>query len=213
MLLNIVLLVPVFFVFCLMIGSSQVFGQSESSQTGFFLNSLPDTVTDGEPIMFSGYLLTDDGTPITGKTITIKQDISFGSDRVIETTTSDEYGYFTAEHTFTLNQGYSKSNMSFYAKYVNSNNIHYRTLNQNTVLVQSEPTKTSVLTLDIPQSNVKFGELITFSGKLVTESGEAIPNKQIVIRDRDSTSGDEYCSCLSSFCIFCLNSYGNSFLW
>jgi len=187
-----ILLIPILFVLCLMIGNSQVFGQGESSKTGFFLNSLPDTVTDGEPIVFSGYLLTGDGTPLVDRTIIIKQDISFGSDRDIETTTSDEYGYFAAEHSFTLNEGYSKANMSFYAKYVNSNNQHYRTSNQNTVLVLSESTKTSVLTIDTPQSNVKFGELITFSGKLVTESGEAITNKKIVIRDMDSTSGDDF---------------------
>ena len=175
-----------------MIGNSQVFGQGESSKTGFFLNPLPDTVIDGEPIKFSGYLLTGDGTPLVDRTITIKQDISLGSDRNIETTTSDEYGYFTAEHSFTLNEGYSKANMSFYAKYINSNNQHYRTSNQNTVLVLSEPIKTSVLTLDTPPTNAKFGEPITFSGSLLTESDEAIPNKKIVIRDRDSTSGDDF---------------------
>ncbi|MGY8702688.1 MAG: hypothetical protein ACKVHH_08315, partial [Candidatus Poseidoniales archaeon] len=174
-----------------MIGNSQVFGQGESSKTGFFLNPLPDTVIDGEPIKFSGYLLTSDGTPLTDRTIIIKQDISLSSDRDIETTTSDEYGYFATEHSFTLNEGYSKANILFYAKYVNSNNQHYRTLNQNTVLVLSESVKTSVLTIDTPQSNVKFGEPITFSGKLVTESGEAISGKTIVIRDRDSTSGDD----------------------
>ena len=175
-----------------MIGNSQVFGQGESSKTGFFLNSLPDTVSDGEPINFSGYLLTGDGTPLADRTITIKQDISFGSDRVIETTTSDEYGYFTAEHPFTLNEGYSKSNMSFYAKYVNSNNQHYRTSNQNTVLVLSEPTKTSVLTLDTPPTNAKFGEPITFSGRLVTDSNQPISGKTIVIRDEDTGSGDDF---------------------
>jgi protocatechuate 3,4-dioxygenase beta subunit len=61
-----------------MIGNSQVFGQGESSKTGFFLNSLPNTVIDGEPIKFSGYVLTGDGTPLADRTITIKQDISCG---------------------------------------------------------------------------------------------------------------------------------------
>src|SRR3989304_9954302 len=72
-------------------------GQSYS--TTLVLDPLPSQVNAGDTITFKGVLKTTDGRGVSGATIYIKDDVDFGSDKVIGAVVTDEKGWFGATWT------------------------------------------------------------------------------------------------------------------
>lgn len=60
------------------------------------LDPLPKQVASGGTIQISGKLITNDGTEsVPYKTILLVEDVSLGSDRIIDSTTTDGNGRFS----------------------------------------------------------------------------------------------------------------------
>ncbi|SVC94185.1 uncharacterized protein METZ01_LOCUS347039, partial [marine metagenome] len=69
-----------------------------SLYTDLYFQPLPNNIESGQTIEFSGQL-SSGGTPLVGKTIYIKDDITLGTDRTIRTVTTDSNGEFAASWT------------------------------------------------------------------------------------------------------------------
>ena len=97
------------------------FAQTPSS---LILDPLPSVAQVGDTVVFSGQLLTaDEEFIITGATIHIKDDISFGTDTVYGTLTTDDNGEFYA--TWIAVQRSGGGSYDFYAVYEGSANVSY----------------------------------------------------------------------------------------
>jgi len=174
---------------------------SQSYSTILTLDSLPSSIGVGETITFSGKLLTESGSPVSGVTIYIKED-DFGPDEIIVTTTTDSRGAYKVSTIVRDWDSYTDSIADIYAIFEgNSQYAKVRTLNQE-VAVSPPSTSTTPspqitveegtkLTLDSLPSQIKQGERITFSGRLITQSGIPIANAIISIKDDDTFGPDD----------------------
>ncbi|MBT7252670.1 MAG: hypothetical protein HN875_02915, partial [Candidatus Nitrosopelagicus sp.] len=158
--------------------------KSGIKNTSIIFDKLPKAVTEGESITFSGQLLTDDGTPLEGKTIYLKQDVLINSDNLFATLTTDSNGYFVVEKSFILPKYAEKLDVNFYVKWDGDDkNNSFRTSNQKITLTTSNPVKNTILTLDPLPNKITEGESITFSGQLLTDDGTPLEGKTIYVKD------------------------------
>lgn len=87
--------VLVLFVLTFMAGSLTVdYAQAQYYTGSLLLDSIPSTVRSGSTVIFSGQLTTTSGYVIQDATIYIKDDVTFGSDKVMGTVVTDRNGEF-----------------------------------------------------------------------------------------------------------------------
>ena len=162
--------------------------------TTLILDPLPSVAQVGDTVVFSGQLLTANGEfVITDATIYIKDDVSFGTDTVYGTLTTDNNGEFYA--TWTAVQRSSGGSYDFYAIFEGAGNIDYSRSQTYSVTVTTAPTPTPIptaptgptpltLILNSLPSTVQAGNTITFSGILMTADQQRyISNETIYIKD------------------------------
>ena len=191
---------------------------AQTTPSTLILDPLPSVAQVGDTIVFSGQLMTADGEfVITGATIHIKDDISFGTDIAYGTLTTDDNGRFSG--TWNAVQRSTGGSYDFFTVYEGSANIDYARSQTYSVTVATAPTPTPTpvstspceltaynsptLILDpipIPMGEypnlhriVTAGDTITFTGRLfcATDGGTPFPNVLIQIKDHDSVFGSD----------------------
>ena len=167
------------------------------SSGSLILDYIPQTAKTGDTIVFSGQLLTSSGYAVTGATVHIKDNVSFGSDDTIRTATTDGNGEFYT--TWTAKQR-SSGAWDFYAVFEGSRDVSKAKSSQYSVKVSSysnsnsnsnpspkstTPTYyTTSIKLDaIPQSAYD-GDQVKFTGKL-TSGKYDIPGATVRIKEAD----------------------------
>jgi hypothetical protein len=154
-----------------------------------FLDPPPLNVSNGELVVFSGILQYNDGTPIVGETINIKDNLSFASDVTLSTTTTDSNGEYFASWVVTerVNTGgYGRSgNYQIYASHdvygvyesksvSDTFSIHI----SDSSTTPSDNTCTSsygaTFSLDGYPQNVKVGDTVIISGVFHSNNNNCI---------------------------------------
>jgi hypothetical protein len=162
----------------------EIIVKSGIKNTTITFDKLPETVTEGELITFSGQLLTDEGIPLEGKTIYLKQDVLSDLDNLFATLTTDENGYFIVETSFTLPKYTEKFDGNFYVKWDgDAKNNSFRSLNQKMTLISANPVQDTTLSLNPLPNKIIEGENIIFAGQLLTADGIPLEGKTIHIKD------------------------------
>lgn len=157
--------------------------------TKIILDPIPSTVEQGDEIVFSGILTTDDGKYfIPDKTIYIKDDVDFGSDNITSTVMTDKNGRFSIKQI-----GIPRSDggsWDFYAVFEGSDTLSKsRSKTYSVYVVESVAYQTKIMLEKIP-SLVYVGDTITFTGVLVSDNSP-IENALVEIKDDDSFRSDD----------------------
>ncbi|RZD37647.1 MAG: hypothetical protein CXT78_15845 [Thaumarchaeota archaeon] len=173
---------------CIHFGFSNVYAQTQSAV--LFLDPIPSTALEGDEIIFSGIFTTIDGLPISNANIYIKDDRSFVADTIIGMVTTDENGEFGALWNAELRA--TTGSYDFYAVFEESSQIDYtrsQTYSVNVTPQTATTTESSIpitlkLILDPISSVVNSGDIIVFSGILMTTDEQTvISDAQIYIKD------------------------------
>ena len=163
------------------------------------LDSLPSKISEGKSVIFSGKIVTGSGYPISGAVVQIKDDVSFGRDKVIRTATTDKDGKFYVSWKATSR---SSGSYDLYAVYGGSDQIGKSRSFSYTVSVGPSHVQDSSsdynakylvstrITLDRIPSSVYAGDTVTFTGK-VTSNGYAVSGAVVQIKDDVSYGRDK----------------------
>ena len=161
------------------------------------LNPIPPVVQSGDSIVFSGTFRTLEGYPIVDYEILIKDDVSFGIDRILGSVFTDENGDFYGEwNAIPRNDGGA---YDFYAVFEGGNNIEYARSQTYSVEVYSDSTAIGTITpqyfsskiiLDSIPSTVYAGQTVTFTGSATSE-GMPLPGALIYIYENDPFKPDQ----------------------
>jgi len=192
-----VIIIAIAFVLLIPVSIDVVFGQS---YTGVLtLNSIPSSVKTGDTITFSGTLKTTDGRTVSDALIYIKDDVTFDTDTVIGTVTTDNNGRFSATWNAIPR---SSGSYDFYAIYEGGGSVSKSRSMTYTVMVSSSSSSTSgsssspsiylptIITLDRVPTSIYAGQTVTFTGKL-TSSGSPVSNAVVAIMEDDPLIPDE----------------------
>ena len=154
---------------------------AQSYDLHLVLNPLESSISEGDVLGFSGILTTSDQQyVITDAAIVIKDDVDFGSDRVIATGYTDENGEFFISWVAKTRQ--SGGSYDFYAVFEESD-LKTRSVTHNVSVTSATQNYVSILTLDPISSLVQQGNKIVFSGILKTTTGEVVTGFPIFIKD------------------------------
>jgi hypothetical protein len=193
-----IVIIAIAFALLIPMGVNDVFAQSYTGS--LTLNPISSQVSTGDTVTFSGKFVTTSGQAIPGATIYIKDNVSFGSDKTIRTALTDNSGNFRVSWSAVER---SSGSYDFYAIFEGSSNVSKSKSSTYTVSVSSSyssssssgstiPTSyTGILTLNPISSQVSTGDTVTFSGKFVTTSGQAIPGATIYIKDSVRLGSDK----------------------
>ena len=163
------------------------------------LDSLPSKISEGKSVIFSGKIVTGSGYPISGAVVQIKDDVSFGRDKVIRTATTDKDGKFYVSWKATSR---SSGSYDLYAVYGGNDQIGKSRSFSYTVSVGPSHVQDSSsdynakylvstrITLDRIPSSVYAGDTVTFTGK-VTSNGYAVSGAVVQIKDDVSYGRDK----------------------
>ena len=66
-----------------------------ASKSILYLDPLANTVLEGDDLIFRGQLIRSDGTPLVGKNVSIKDDVTLGTDTIVGSVVTDENGEFS----------------------------------------------------------------------------------------------------------------------
>ena len=175
---------------CMQVTPGMVEAQSYTSI--LVLDPVPSSASVGDTITFSGQITTTSGHVVTGATIQIKDDVSFGRDRTIITVYTDNNGEFYASWTAQERSGA----YDFYAVYEGTSNISGARSQTHSMTVSSYgtsndygSTRASSITLYGIPSSVYAGTQVTFSGQL-TSNGQPLGGKFVMIYDDDPGPDD-----------------------
>lgn len=143
----------------------------------------------GNTVTFTGRLTDSNGKGISNAIVYLKQDITLSTDRTLSSTFTDALG------------GYS---MNWNVDRVGSTNVYAifegdssyqqaRSTNVSITGLENTSTTFYQTSLDFSASStsVSEGDVIIFSGRLITLDGLAVSNAQIHIKDEDAGSGDD----------------------
>ena len=162
---------------------------AQSNNEQLILDSPPLNSSIGELVVFSGILQYDDGTPIIGETINIKDNLSLASDVILSTTTTDSNGEFFVSWTVTerVNTGgYARSgNYQIYATHdvygvyeskSTSNTFSLNVSNSEIPSSNNECTSSygATFSLDRYPHNVKVGDTVTISGIFHSNNNDCV---------------------------------------
>ena len=168
------------------------------SYTGYItLEPIHSRVGTGETVTFSGQLITGQGNPVSGATVYIKDDVAFGSDRVVKKLFTGSDGRFSGTWTAQLR---GSGAWDFYAKYEGSSLVGDARSPTQSVRVSSsysaDPAggsgskyRTSI-TLDAVPASARAGDAVTFTGSL-TSHGRPLYNALVKIYEDDPFSPDQ----------------------
>ena len=159
------------------------------SETKIVLEPLPSTVQKGDTIIFSGQLQTADGQYYipSVETIYIKDDVSYGADKVIgKLTTSSKDGTFSG--TWIATPRSDGGAYDFYAVFDGTSDLGYA--RSQTFSVSVPFLSSSSITLDPIASNVVAGTKVIFSGMLKLENSNPA-GKTVYIKDEDAADSDD----------------------
>ena len=196
--------VLVLFVLTFMAGSLTVdYAQAQYYTGSLLLDSIPSTVRSGSTVIFSGQLTTTSGYVVQDATIYIKDDVTFGSDKVMGTVVTDRNGEF---RTSWVASPRSSGSWDFYAVYEGTSNISYAKSAVFTVNVVSSssnsdtsgsfrPSSTSSyaqtsIYLDPIPSSIYAGQSVTFTGRLES-NGRDLESKAVKIFEDDPLLPDQ----------------------
>ena len=176
---------------CLLLASATGTADAQSYTSILVLDPAPSSAVEDDRITFSGQLTTTSGHVVTGATIQIKDDVSFGRDRTIATAYTDDNGEFYASWTVQSRSGA----YDFYATYEGSSNIssarsqtHSMTVSSGTANDYGSTRASSIVLYGIP-SAVYAGTQVAFSGQL-TSNGQPLDGKFVMIYDDDPGPDD-----------------------
>ena len=168
--------------------------------TKIILDPLPTNVNKGDPITFSGILLTaDEQYYIPNETIYIKDDVTLGADTVIGTLTTNENGRFSG--TWTATPRSDGGAYDFFAVFEGTSSYGYARSQEYAVSVigpteSTTPTyglsgkyHTELVLNQIPVA-VYSTQSVTFSGQL-TSNGQPVANALIYIKEDDPLLPDQ----------------------
>ena len=177
-------------------------GEAHAQQyEGFIaLGQIPSKIGTGDTITFSGQLLADDGSPVYGATVYIKDDVDFGSDDVIKTLVTGSDGRFAGTWAA---QPRSSGAWDFYAVYEGGSQVGKARSATYSVQVSSyydsEPAGSSrsgpthyqtAITLDVVPAWAYAGDSVTFTGGL-TAHGQPLRDAPVGIYEDDPLSPDQ----------------------
>ena len=175
---------------CMLVTPGMVEAQSYTSI--LVLDPVPSSASVGDTITFSGQITTTSGHVVTGATIQIKDDVSFGRDRTIITVYTDNNGEFYASWMAQERSGA----YDFYAVYEGTSNISGARSQTHSMTVSSYgtsndygSTRASSITLYGIPSSVYAGTQVSFSGQL-TSNGQPLGGKFVMIYDDDPGPDD-----------------------
>ena len=168
------------------------------SYTGYItLEPIHSRVGTGETVTFSGQLITGQGNPVSGATVYIKDDVAFGSDRVVKKLFTGSDGRFSGTWTAQLR---GSGAWDFYAKYEGSSLVGDARSPTQSVRVSSsynsDPASSSgskyrtSITLDAVPASARAGDAVTFTGSL-TSHGRPLYNALVKIYEDDPFSPDQ----------------------
>ena len=171
------------------------------SYTGVLtLDSIPSNFKEGGIITFSGTLTTTDGGKVTDALIYIKDNVTFDTDTVLGSVTTDNSGRFSATWEAIPR---SSGSYDFYAIYEGGGDVSKSRSVTYKVTVDSSSGSTSnpgtsssntylptTITLDRLPSSIYAGQAITFTGKL-TSSGSPVSNAIVKIMEDDPLISDQ----------------------
>ena len=191
--------VPIIVSVVLMLSNTMAWAQSY--QATITLDPLPSELNAGDTIIFSGELITSDGQyVIPGRTVYIKDDVSFGLDTIIGSIVTDENGYYAGSWVAEVREGGGA--YDFYAVFEGEADISDARSQTYSVHVsdsdgQSFPPAQeyypTMITLDPLPTEVYFGDSLTFTGRL-TSDGMPISNAFIKIMEDDPLQSDQILS-------------------
>ena len=155
------------------------------------LDPVPSQIRSGSTVTFSGQLTTTSGHAVTGATIHIRDDVTFGRDTLIATATTDDTGRFAATWTA---KSRSSGSWDFFAAYDGASNISGARSETYVVRVSSGsgPSgqtgsaaggSTSIYLSPVPQQ-VYTGDSVTFTGWLAS-NGQPLAGKLVRIGEND----------------------------
>jgi len=140
----------------------------------FKMDPVPKQVASGSTIQISGQLITNDRTEsVPYKTILLVEDVSFGNDRTIDSTTTDGNGRFS----FIVNIPYGTSSVDLFVKF-SSDSVYSGDRVDFYFNVVAKPS--GVLSLNVP-SNVLAYKQVGINGKLTDFQNKPLANKIIKI--------------------------------
>ncbi|MDA7953664.1 MAG: hypothetical protein MPJ05_07635 [Nitrosopumilus sp.] len=149
------------------------------------LDRIPSTATVGDLVRFSGSLTTTSGHFVSGSTVRIKDNVSFGSDDTIMSLVTGPSGQFSG--TWTARER-SSGAWDFYAEFRGSQQVTSARSSEYSITVSG--TAASKITLDAPPSSVRAGDIVTFTGR--AEAGRApLAGAWIEIREDDPFLPDQ----------------------
>ncbi len=160
------------------------------------LDGIPSVVQAGSPVTFSGYLTTTSGFAVPDAVIYIKDDVTFGRDRIMATLLTDDAGRF---HWTWVAQQRSSGNWDFYAVFEGSGNVRSARSSTEAVAVSSGHTpvpsdssssRRASIVLDKIPSAVYAGESVTFTGRL-TSNGYPLADRLVKINEDDPLLPDQ----------------------
>ncbi len=149
------------------------------------------TVTEGNPVQFSGRLTDLSGSGISGAQIYFQDEDTGSGDEYLASSQTDSEGRYT--HSWAAKDTDLVGNtLEVFASYKGSSSSgESRSDSLELVVSDYVPPKT-YLTISASSSSGYEGESITFSGTLTDENGNSVPNKLVYLQDEDTGSGDEY---------------------
>jgi len=193
-----IIIITMVFVLLIPIGVNDIFAQS---YTGVLtLDSIPSSISAGDIITFSGTLTTTNGGKVTDALIYIKDDVTFDTDTVMGTVTTDNNGRFSATWEAVPR---SSGSYDFYVIYEGGGDVSKsRSVTYKVTVGSSSGSSFNVgtsssstylptsITLDRLPSSIYAGKTITFTGKL-TSSNSPVSNAVVKIMEDDPLIPDQ----------------------
>lgn len=161
------------------------------------LEQIPANVRTGETVTFSGQLITGQGSPVSGATVYIKDDVDLGSDTVVKALVTGDDGRFSGTWTAQLR---GSGAWDFYAAFDGSRQVGEARSPTQSVRVSSsysaDPAggsdskyRTSI-TLDAVPASAHAGDLVAFTGSL-TAHGQPLAGATVNVYEDDPLQFDQ----------------------
>jgi protocatechuate 3,4-dioxygenase beta subunit len=166
--------------------------------TEISFESSANSAYEGETILFTGILITDEGDAVSNALIYIKDEDTGSGDDELGTLTTGSDGsfdfYWDARATDPLDnkaEVYAVFEGNAFYESARSQQVDITVYDQSSLPQEGDQFQTTTLGFMTSSTSVNEGDVVTLSGSLVGQDGFGVGGATIYIKDEDAGSGDD----------------------